>query len=779
MNTGIKGALSPYLFRLPSLTVTALLLLLAGCGSNSGDSNNTSSNNTNNTNTNVTSGRLTLLDPTRNNAVTAISNLQYADNGSVSGAEGSFTIPSGNNLLLYLGSNTPLTVPSKASITPQDIATATCSSNADPTACTYNVSKNLERFFLSMDSDRNAANGIQLSSTANSLNLASTVSIDQFEAVLAQQLALYGQTPAALFQPSLGINSEAPQAEQNSISSPIPFADIFRVARPLREYSCQDTAYDAYGWATTPPSSTCLVRTFLLDSATQGQVPNGRYSVLYEGTGKIDYSGYAKIVSSTAGRDEIDINLPAKLDSVATNNRIGLRITSGTVKNIRIIMPGGICEGKPSTRVDSAANCPAGQYRSFEDTLRADRNAIVFNPDYLRFLKDFRVVRMMNLMEASPSYLTCAQTEVGKPNSFIRDTNNNLIFDQTCMTQEFLWDQRSKMSDAVWGASGNIARLERYGRGVPIEVQVELANQLNAHPWFNIPHNASETYIREFARYVEAHLNTGLKAHVEYSNETWNGIFWAYHYVLKKGEELGSPTDPWRGANFYAKQASKVFQIWEDEFGGTQRLVRLLATYQNDANRTERMLAYSDTKNHVDAIATGGYFYACWRNDDTNLPACNDSNKIPKPLVNATSVDDIFAAIDNANDPFGMEGLKNQFIKQAAVAEKYGKALYAYEGGQHLTIGGEIATDRKQNMLDLLQAANRDPRMGEHYQRLLDAWKSAGGQTFMLFSVPHTFSQYGSFGIKESLNQPRSSAPKYDGAMKFQESQGQCWWSGC
>ncbi len=779
MNTGTKGAISRYLCRLPSLSV-AVVLLLAGCGGGTNSGGDTS-NHTGNGGAGAvtTSGRLLLLDPTRNNASTAISGLQYSDNGSVSGADGSFSVASGNSLLLYLGNNTPLSVPAKASVTQQDIAATTCSSNADPTACAYTLSKNLERFLLSMDSDRNASNGIQLSPNANNLNMAWTVSTDQFEAVLAQQLAAYGQTPAALFKPSLGINSEAPQAEQNSISSPIPFADIFRVARPLREYSCQDTAYDAYGWATTPPSSTCLVRTFLLDSATQGQVPNGRYSVLYEGTGKIDYSGYAKIVSSTAGHDEIDINLPAKLDSVATNNRIGLRITSGTVKNIRIIMPGGICEGKPSTRVDSAANCPAGQYRSFEDTLRADRNAIVFNPDYLRFLKDFRVVRMMNLMEASPSYLTCAQTEVGKPNSFIRDANNNLIFDQTCMTQEFLWDQRSKMSDAVWGASGNIARLERYGRGVPIEVQVELANQLNAHPWFNIPHNASETYIREFARYVEAHLNTGLKAHVEYSNETWNGIFWAYHYVLKKGEELGSPTDPWRGANFYAKQASKVFQIWEDEFGGTQRLIRLLGTYQNDANRTERMLAYSDTRQYVDAIATGGYFYACWRNDDAKLPACNDGNKIPKPLVNATSVDDIFAAIDNPNDPFGMEGLKNQFIKQAAVAQKYGKALYAYEGGQHLIIGGEIATDRKQNMLDLLQAANRDPRMGEHYQRLLETWKAAGGQTFMLFSVPHTFSQYGSFGIKESLNQPRNSAPKYDGAMKFQEGQGQCWWSGC
>ncbi len=77
------------------------------------------------------------------------------------------------------------------------------------------------------------ANGIQLSSIANSLNLSWAISPDQFETALAQQLAAYGQTPAALFKPSLGMNTEAPQAEQATIALPMPFVDIFRTARPL------------------------------------------------------------------------------------------------------------------------------------------------------------------------------------------------------------------------------------------------------------------------------------------------------------------------------------------------------------------------------------------------------------------------------------------------------------------------------------------------------------------------------------------------------------------
>ena len=59
---------------------------------------------------------------------------------------------------------------------------------------------------------------------------------------------------------------------------------------------------------------------------------------------------------------------------------------SDPIRNIRIVMPGGICAGNPTIRVDDANACAPGQYQSFVDTLAANRNAIVFNPDYLRVL---------------------------------------------------------------------------------------------------------------------------------------------------------------------------------------------------------------------------------------------------------------------------------------------------------------------------------------------------------------------------------------------------------
>ncbi len=581
-----------------------------------------------------------------------------------------------------------------------------------------------------------------------------------------------GNSGSTSFQPSLGMNTEAPQAEQDEVIQSVPFADIFRIARPFKELSCASTTYDDNGWPTSAPSSTCPIRTVFLKYATANVLPQGQYHVFYDGDGTLSYGNYAKLVSHSAGHDVITLTFD-QTDSERQRFDLGIAAnnTSNPIKNIRIAMPGGICEGNPFTRVDSAANCADGKYQSFADTLQANRNAIVFNPDYLNFLKDFRVVRMMNLMEASPSKSACS--------SLTGDAYT------TCLLQPLEWEQRATMDDATWGGSARTSLLDRYGRGAPIEVQVELANQLNAHPWFTIPHNATDYFARQFADYVRDHLETNLKAYIEYTNEAWNDTFWANAYVKQKGlnENLAAGYTNqayWAGAFYYAKQAAHLYDIWEEEFGGTSRLIRILGTYQASTDLTKNMLNYSDVKNHVDVVAMGAYFHACWNR--TTKAECADTTKVPKTLTEATSVDDVFAAMDNANDPYSLPAVQKQIAAQASIAKTFGKGLYAYEGGQHLTINwtdGSIDSARKYSLLDFFRAANRDARMSERYTTLLNAWKDNGGQQFMLYTFPQSYHRFGTFGIKESLLQSRSEAPKYDAAMKFQETQSACWWSGC
>jgi len=50
---------------------------------------------------------------------------------------------------------------------------------------------------------------------------------------------------------------------------------------------------------------------------------------------------------------------------------------------------------------------------------------------------------------------------------------------------------------------------------------------------------------------------------------------------------------------------------------------------------------------------------------------------------------------------------------------------------------------------------------------------------FTLYTSAQSYYDFGNWGIKEYLNQPRSTAPKFDAVMSFQESVGKCWWQGC
>ena len=719
-----------------------------------------------------------------NGVTRAVGNVSYSSTASanaaavvtaqasnVTGLNGSFTYSSGGTVTFALAGQT-FTVTGASTVTAEMLAASQASSSCE-TACQNTVANNIELFLLNADDDNNVNNDINLnpSITPPAVSLNSEV----FAAKINEQRTKAGLMPLATFTPSLGMNTEAAQAEQDSVAQVIPFADIFRVARPFRDLSSCTVGtinYDANGWPSPSVGGNCTIRTALANNANANNIPNGVYTVLYDGNGTLEFGNNVTPVpnSKTQGKEKITINF----NGTQVNMNLKNIDPNDPIRNIRIVMPGGICEGNPFVRVVDSTGCPAGKYQAFADTL-VNRNAIVFNPDYLNFMKDFRVIRMMNFMEASPSEEACDGES---------DYNS-------CFLEEFNWSQRSKMTDPSWGASTRTKLRYRYGRGVPLEVQVELANQLNAHPWFNIPHNATDDYVTQFATYVHDHLKTGLKAHVEYTNEAWNPIFWGALYARNKGASLGLDDNLyWAGAYYYAQRATEIFKIWESVFTDNTRLMRIIGTDQTTIDWTRNILNHRHSvtqdavKDHVDVVAMNSYFYGCndrqnrcdggsslipWTFEEiaTEYSSSQDTNR------SVIALNKIFSVIDNANDPYGLPELQKLIVKQANEVKKFNKALYAYEGGQHLT------SSSNSTLRELFIAANRDPRMGERYTTLLNAWKAAGGQQFMLYTQPQSFHQWGSFGIKESLLQPRSSAPKYDAAMKFQETQGKCWWNGC
>ncbi|HPE60252.1 MAG TPA: hypothetical protein PLB10_07930 [Thiolinea sp.] len=761
--------------------------LLTACG-------NGSNNTTDNTNTDddlnlpAGTGKLFIPDPLDPSVRLPLLDIAYNTTPAVqqrsdqTDTDGQFGYQDAETVTFHILDKQFGPVAAKKLINHQDLAHAFCLDSETPVRCEDAVAKNLQRLLLSADDDQHKDTGIRLMPELSRFPAGLDDAIDSFEAALATQLAPYGRQSAALFSPSLGINLEAPQPEADEVGGqPVAFVDLFRIARPFRELSCTDIEYDANGWPIRIPAS-CATQdspifkvpvyatTLMLRYVPYGAIPTGKYTVLYDGIGTLQYSGIAQKVpvESASGRDVIEITP----ELIRTRNNAGLRLqlkdtdSNDPLRNIRIIMPGGICEANPFIRVNADTGCPDGSYRSFVSLLEQDRNTIVFNPDYLRFLKDFKVIRTMNFMEASPRN-PCYTLQ---DEAYIE-----------CLLQDFSWSQRAKIDQASWGGSARTPLLERYGRGVPPEVIIELANTLKRDPWFNLPHNATDDYVKRFATLVRDRLDPTLKAYVEYTNEPWNGIFWGALYVREKGKALDD--NPYRaGYKYYSHRAVEIFNIWHDVFGGAERLVRILNTFHPDEYMSRNMLNYEGNAQYVDAIASAPYFYACW--DRTHIK-CQDETKVPMVLKEVSSVDDIFRLIDNPDDPYGIDSTIAQMKKQAEAVKELGARYLTYEGGQHLIVPTEYWADKevpvniKNSLLDLIRATNRDPRMGTRYTRFLNGWKDSGGELFTLYTLPQTWHKFGTFGIKEHLGQPRLNAPKYDAAMKFQEAQGKCWWENC
>lgn len=481
-------------------------------------------------------------------------------------------------------------------------------------------------------------------------------------------------------RPALGINL----AGIADWSTQHPFVDIFKTARPWiaqRQGAAWGEggvlALTPEGWvARLDDGQYAETLMFSADPALNAGM-DGRYVVLYDGTGTLEFSG-ASIVNQTESRLELEARPsqgPVFLRLMATDPDDPLR-------NIRFLL--------------------AGSESTYQEQ--------PFNPLFLERLAPFSALRFMDWMATNDSAITA-------------------------------WAERPQPSDASYAL-----------RGVPVEVMVQLANTLQADAWFTMPHLADDDYVRQFAAYVRDHLDETLRAYVEYSNETWNGQFQQAQYVSEQGLALGlAPGDPfWSGLRFHSQRAVQVFGLWEEAFGGSERLVRVLASQAANAWTAEQIADFEGAAQQADAIAIAPYF------------SCDDSYD---PQVAAL---DVAGLLDRQMENVEAGGCAYEYITaNLEIARRYGLALIAYEGGQHLANSGDEALSER------FIAANREPRMGEIYLAHLRAWRELGGGLFMAFADIGQPSRFGSWGVLESLTQDPATAPKYQALLAFANELGE------
>ncbi|MCB4858149.1 hypothetical protein K7W03_00930 [Sphingobium sp. PNB] len=346
--------------------------------------------------------------------------------------------------------------------------------------------------------------------------------------------------------------------------------------------------------------------------------------------------------------------------------------------------------------IELAETDPQDPVRNIDCRLSGRPAAERFSPEFLSFVRQFGIIRFLDWQR----------------------TNDNVLP---------RWETRASLQSATQVGPA----------GASIEDMVDLANRTGADPWFLMPYQADQAYIRQFARMVHDRLAPGRTVYVELGNEVWNSMFDAARQAQQEGMTLGlGDGDPMRAQMLrYAQKLRDAMRIWTDVFRDRPgRLVRVAASQNAWPDLATIVLDDEDTVRWIDALATAPYV---WMELDG---------------YGVGDVDRIFARA-----PAAVEATIADALTHKAIAARYGKRYLSYEGGQHFVTAN----------LDLARTLQRDPRMGRLYRDYLAQWDSRIGGELLLYASTAPVADYGSWGLREYAGQPPGEAPKLRAVQQF------------
>ena len=299
------------------------------------------------------------------------------------------------------------------------------------------------------------------------------------------------------------------------------------------------------------------------------------------------------------------------------------------------------------------------------------------------------------------------------------------------------WMTTNNEPPRTWATRPTAKSIDQISSGVALEYMVALANELHADPWFTLPLDVDPDYYRNFAVYVRDHLDPGLKAYVELSNEVWNESFQQGRDATARGKALYPGVDPGKANDYYyADRVRAMMATWSDVFKGQEkRIVRVLGTMLWDL-RGDQRLGHKETYKFVDAMAIAPY----WGERTYD--------------INSTGQARIEAVLAKAPGQI-LDSLRQGHANKV-VAAKYGLPLITYEGGP-----GYFAYEPAE--VKDLQRLSHDPRIVPLYQDFLRRWQKEIGGPLVLFEGTGS----GMFAHKDYTGQPLSDAPKMRAVVDF------------
>ncbi|GIL87895.1 hypothetical protein Vretifemale_15941 [Volvox reticuliferus] len=483
----------------------------------------------------------------------------------------------------------------------------------------------------------------------------------------------------------------------------------------------------------------------------------GRYVVLYDGDGHLDFEFDAKVSSRGKGRMEILFKPTADLACAATgaaycgDNGIHLVLSAtnpdNPLRNIRIVPSG-----------DGAAASAGGAGGGGAWESRVERTP--FHPWFLKSIARYRVLRFMDTL----------------------DTNNDGFWADVVAGKVTGWEARKKPNRDTQAGPGGIA----------LEYIVQLCNLVGADPWVNVHHLADDAYVTAMATLLRDSLRPDVNVYVEHSNEVWNSLFSQNKFARARGLALNLSSDAaTAGYRYHALRTGQIATIFRTVFGSAPG---------GGASRVK--------------VVMGGWALLCGTNgtgcgavvlNETLgwaaglLRMANGSLQLQQQFkINVSlATPDYYGITGYWGCGLGQNGAVdiNLSVEQmvakcntslpaaeadakalVAAAARYGVPLITYEAGPSIVESSAIQNGRSTTGLAAkFNDLNRHPAMYGLYSAYLDAYRRAGlvddGRPFMQYVTTGTFTKYGSWGLQEYTGQPVSQAPKYRSLMDWLDKQ--------
>lgn len=492
-----------------------------------------------------------------------------------------------------------------------------------------------------------------------------------------------------------------------------PFIDLMKTARPWIGHfpgqwgglSFDDLAargvLDPEGWPiSVPPEATALESLLLTDQPKEALHLRGRYHVFYDGRGRFELTGRARVIRRDDGHHVFEYT--------PGDGIVGLKIweteASDPIRNIRVIK---------------------------EDHLELFKAGAVFNPVWMDRIEGFGTLRFMDWMVTNDSG---AQ----------------------------VWEDMPKATDFSYA-----------WRGVPLTVMVDLANELDAHPWFNVPHLADDALVWKMAKTVFDTLEPELVAHVEYSNEVWNFIFEQARWAAAQAEtRWGDQDDGWM--QFYGFRAAQVMEIWTDVFGSAaeDRLKRIVAVHTGWPGLEDSVLHGEKAREALgrepagsfDAYAVTGYFgyelgdpgtvAALLDAGEARARAAGEAEGLKRvalrEYIRNRRFDGTFSEAAQIVRNGSLRDLtENAWPHHAEAAKALGLEFLMYEGGTHAAANWDAVENER--LVAFLNAFNYSNEMGALYADVLEAWSRASSAPFNVFVDVAPSSKWGDWGALRHL----------------------------